>query len=291
MTSSATPPPFVRHAPGEPALPVVFDSPHSGFYFPPDFEPAATRGEIRTTWDAYVDELCAGVTAAGATLLAATFPRAYIDANRAADDIDPEILATPWPEPVALSEHSARGMGLIRRFALPGVPMYRRKLSVAEVRGRLDRWYQPYRAALAAELDAAWARHGAVWHFDMHSMKARGNAMNRDRGALRPDFVIGDRGGTTAPPELTAWVAAFFTRLGYTVTVNKPYQGADLVRAHGDPARRRFSVQIEINRGLYLDEATGERSAGFARVRDELSAFARAVAGRVRDELGGGRAA
>jgi N-formylglutamate deformylase len=95
MTAPGEPPPFLRHAPPGPALPVVFDSPHRGFHFPPDFAPSATRVEIRTTWDACVDELCAGVTAAGATLLAATFPRAHIDAHRAADDTDPEVPATP----------------------------------------------------------------------------------------------------------------------------------------------------------------------------------------------------
>ncbi len=280
--------PFAIVTPREGALPVVFDSPHSAIEYPPDFVPAATPSAIRTTWDAYVDELFGDVPASGATLLAARFPRAYIDANRAVNDIDPELLATAWPGPVELSEHSRRGMGLIRRFALPGVPMYARRLSVAEVRARIDGCYAPYRRALADAIDRAHREHGFVWHFNCHSMKSRGNAMNRDRGTARPDFAIGDREGTTAVPAFTAWVAAFFEGLGYRVKINDPYRGADIVRAHGQPAQRRYSVQIEINRALYLDEATYERHDRFDALREGLAHFGRAVAERARAEMSRG---
>jgi N-formylglutamate deformylase len=276
---------FVLAARTGPAVPVVFDSPHSGSAYPADFAPAASRAEIFTTWDAYVDELFGQVLAVGATLLAANFSRAYIDANRAASDIDPDVLEKLWPEPTNLSEHTRRGMELIRRFALPGVPMYDRKLSVAEVRCRIDHFYTPYRRALAETIEALWRRHGLVWHFNCHSMKSRGNAMNRDQGAARPDFVIGDRDGATAPPAFSSWVAAYFTGLGYGVKINDPYLGADIVRAHGDPVRGRYSVQIEINRALDLDEATCARGTRFRALRDELTGFARAVAARARDEI------
>ena len=278
-------PVFVLTEPTGPAAPVVFDSPHSGITYPSDFAPAATRAQIRTTWDAYVHELFGAVPATGATLLAANFPRAYLDANRAVSDIDPELLDSPWPEPIELSEHARRGMGLIRRFALPGVPMYDRRLSVAEVRRRIDECFIPYRHALREMIDAAWRRHGAVWHFNCHSMKSRGNAMNRDAGAARPDFVIGDRDGTTASPAFTVWVAEYFTQLGYRVKINDPYRGADIIRTHGDPARGRTSIQIEINRGLYLTEATCERGPRFATLRDELTGFAQAVAAQAREPL------
>jgi N-formylglutamate deformylase len=276
---------FVLITPRSDLVPIVFDSPHSGFEFPSDFRPIATRAQIRTTWDAYVDELCAGVVDAGATLLAARFPRAYIDVNRAADDIDPEVLDTPWPAPVAPSDYSTRGMGLIRRFALRGVPMYDRRLTVAEVAARIDDFYTPYRRALQAALDGAWRRYGAVWHFNCHSMKSQGRSPARGRRVERADFVIGDRHGTTAPPDLTAWVATFFSTRGYRVEINRPYRGADIVRTHGDPARRRYSLQIEINRALYMNEASGVRRAGLTRLQRELGDFARAMAGHARSEL------
>lgn len=276
---------FVIKAPRPPATPVVFDSPHSGFVFPPDFDPVASREQIQASWDAYVDELCAGVTACGASLLAATFPRAYVDANRAVDDIDSELLDTPWPQPTHLSDHSRRGMGLIRRLARPGVPMYDRHLTVAEIESRIDDYYTPYRRALRQLVDAAWKHHGAVWHFNCHSMKSRGNAMNRFNGASRPDFVIGDRHGTTSTPALTRWVADFFMHRGYSVRINDPYAGADIIREHGDPPRRRYSLQIEINRALYMDETNCERGRGFSRIRGDMTALAGAVEEFTRPEL------
>ncbi|MSU65160.1 MAG: N-formylglutamate amidohydrolase [Opitutus sp.] len=285
MTPSDAPAPFVLQGPAGPTAPVIFDSPHSAIDYPEDFAPTASREAIRTTWDAFVDELFGHVPAAGATLLAARFPRAYIDANRAVSDIDPDLLETPWPEPVELSEHTRSGMGLIRRFALPGVPMYERKLSVAEVRRRIDRFFIPYRQALQTAIDAAWGRHGVVYHFNCHSMKSRGNAMNRDNGATRPDLVISDRDGSTAAPEFTAWVADYFARLGYEVKINDPYRGADIIRTHGQPARGRTSIQIELNRALYMNEATFQRGPGFAEVQDHLTAFARAVAERTRQAV------
>lgn len=273
--------PLLIHRPAGASAPLVFDSPHSGIDYPSDFAPAASRQQIATTWDAHVDALFRGVTEAGAVLIAATFPRAYLDANRAADDIDPELLSEPWPEPVALSDHARRGMGLIRRYALPGVPMYHRRLSVAEVRRRIEDFHRPYREALRGEIDAAAARHGRVWHFNCHSMKSRGNAMNTDSGRARPDFVIGDRDGTSADPAVTRWVATHFSGLGYRVQVNDPYRGADIVRAHGDPSRGRCSVQIEINRALYMEEATCEPGPGFGRLQDHLAGFARAAAAQL----------
>jgi N-formylglutamate deformylase len=270
-------------APDEGEAPVVFDSPHSGMMWPADFSPAASRDAILTTWDAFVDELWQDAPAAGATLITARFPRAYVDANRAASDIDPELLAEPWPEPLAPTDYTRRGMGLIRRFALPGVAMYDRKLTVGEIRARLDRCYLPYRRVLQERLDTLWRRHGAVWHFNCHSMKSRGNAMNSDSGAPRPDYVISDRLGTTCAPAFTAWVAGFFSRRGRTVKINDPYRGGDLVRAFGAPAQRRHSVQIEINRALYLDEAAFRPNENFASVRRELAEFARAVTAHVRD--------
>jgi N-formylglutamate deformylase len=264
---------------------VVFDSPHSGFAFPADFHPSASRAQIRTTWDAYVDELCARVVDTGATLLSATFPRAYIDLNRAADDIDPAVLASPWPQPTRLSEHCSRGRGLIWRFALPSVTMYDRRLTVAEVAHRINDYYVPYRQALREAIDTAWKQYGVVWHFNCHSMKSRGNVVNRNFGVTRPDIAIGDREGTTAPPELSRWVATFFSERGFSTRINDPYPGADIVRSHGDPAHRRYSIQIEINRALYMDEPTCDRNHGFARVRDAMTELACAVVEHAREKV------
>ncbi len=262
-------------APTVPPAAVLVDSPHSGMEWPPDFVPSASHEAIASTWDAFVDELWSGAPAAGATLLAARFPRAYVDANRAVDDIDPDLLAEPWPGPIAPTSYSVRGMGLIRRSALPGVPMYDRRLRVDEVQHRIATYYGPYRDALASQLDALCARFGTVWHVNAHSMKSRGNAMNIDAGAGRPDVVVSDRLGTTADPALTRWVADWFRRTGFSTQVNDPYQGGDIVARAGAPAAGRHSIQVEFNRALYMDEAAVVRGGHFFELQAHCTAFLR----------------
>ncbi len=268
-------PPVLVREPVGPASPMVLDSPHSGMHWPRDFHPVASREAIHTTWDAYVEELWSEAPAAGATLLAATFPRAYVDVNRAEDDIDPDLLAEPWPTPLAPTTYSQRGMGLIRRLALPDVPMYAEPLRIAEVARRIEAYYRPYRRTLAERLDAVHARFGAVWHLDCHSMKSRGNAMNVDAGAARPDFVVSDRHGTTSDPAHTTWLAAWLRDRGHSVQVNTPYQGGDLVRTVGAPSAGRHSIQVEINRACYMDEVTFERGPRFDAMRATLGALVR----------------
>jgi N-formylglutamate deformylase len=283
-------PPVLVHEPTAPASPIVLDSPHSGMHWPADFRPAASREAIHTTWDAFVDELWGEAPAAGATLIAATFPRAYVDVNRAEDDIDPALLAEPWPTPLAPTPYSQRGMGLIRRHALPDVPMYATPLGVAEVARRIETYYRPYRRTLAARLDVLHAAFGAVWHIDCHSMKSRGNAMNVDAGAARPDVVVSDRHGTTSDPVYTAWVADWLRDQGLSVQVNTPYQGGDLVRTFGAPAAGRHSIQVELNRACYMNEVTFERGPRFGDMRTMLGALVREFAAHVSAHAAGERA-
>lgn len=273
--------PVIVRAAATGAVPVIVDSPHSGMDWPADFAPSAPREAILTTWDAFVDELWGDAPDEGATLIAATFPRAYVDVNRAEDDIDPELLATPWPAPLRPTAYTARGMGLIRRNALPNVPMYDAPLSVSAVKRRIRDYYHPYRATLAEHCARAQAASGAAWHLNCHSMKSRGNAMNVDAGAARPDLVVSDRHGSTAAPELTAWVAEWFRAQGLQVRINDPYQGGDLVRSLGAPAMGRHSIQLEINRALYMDEAAFARGPRFGEVRALCRAFIRALGSHV----------
>lgn len=249
------------------AVPILVDSPHSGFALPGDFGTIAPVDALRTTWDAFVDELWADAPSEGAALLAATFPRAYVDVNRREDDLDPSLLAEPWPAPLAPTDYSRRGMGLIRRLALPDVPMYAGPLSVAAVQARLEGYYRPYRAALRTRLDALRAAQGIAVLLNAHSMKSRGNAMNVDAGAERPDIVVSDRHGSTADPALTAVVADHFRAEGYRVQVNDPYQGGDIVRSFGAPSRGVHAIQVEVNRARYMDEAAFTRAAGFDALR------------------------
>ena len=276
---------IARPGMSEHCLPIVLDSPHSGTEYPINSGIIAPAAALGTTWDAYVDELWSAAAASGAPLLAARFPRAYIDPNRAPNDIDQAMLDAPWPDPLAPSAACLRGMGLIRLNALPGVPMYEGKLSAYEVRHRLRQYYEPYHGALAALLSNSYQRYGQVVHINCHSMKSVGNAMNADNGAVRPDIVVSDCLGQSASPELSAWIAALFGKLGYKVAINTPYQGGHIVKQYGAPASDRHSVQIEVKRGLYMDEARLEKHDGFLRLRRDLEIFVQALADYARAPL------
>jgi N-formylglutamate amidohydrolase len=277
-----TTPPFVLHRPPGPRAPLVLDSPHSGEHYPDDFDHAPPRDVVRQAEDTHVARLYRSAVALGATLLEANFPRAYVDANRSLADIDPELLAEPWPDVVSPSRKTVQGIGLVWRVARDGSPMYRRKLTSDELRRRIDACYRPYHAALAAELDARHAEFGAVWHIDCHSMPAHGDANADDPGRERADFVVGDRDGTTCATGFTAVVATTLGDLGYSVAINDPYKGVEIVRRHGRPAERRHSLQLEVKRTLYMDEATLLPHDGYARLEADLARLVAAVLRHVR---------
>ena len=273
---------YRRHDPTVAALPLVLDSPHSGTNYPADFDHLPSRAIVRRAEDTHVETLFGCAPDAGATLVEALFPRAYIDPNRHLSDMDPAVLEEPWPGPVALSRKTELGIGLVWRLAQGGVPMYARPLSVADVERRIALYYEPYHAAVTAALDERHRRFGAVWHLNCHSMPAVGDVMSDDPGRERAEFVLGDRDGTTCEPEFTAFVGATLSAMGYEVAVNDPYKGVELVRKHGRPAERRHSLQIEINRRLYMDEVSRARTAGFGALQADLVRLIEALADYVR---------
>jgi N-formylglutamate amidohydrolase len=274
--------------PTGPALPLVFDSPHSGAVYPEDFRFACPLATLRMAEDAHVDELFGAAPAHGATLLGALFPRSYIDANRSLADLDESLIDGRWPARVNPSEKTRLGMGLVRRLAKPGLPVYARKLPVAEVEHRIRTYYQPYHAALDAVCNRLHARFGVLWHLDCHSMPSTSQLLPGDKaGRPRADIVLGDRDGTTCAPEFTAFVARRMRDMGYEVRLNDPYKGVELVRRHGRPAERRHSLQIEVNRRLYMNEATLERNANFPRLKEDLTRLVAALAGYVAERVQG----
>jgi N-formylglutamate amidohydrolase len=261
---------FARHDPKSTPIALVLDSPHSGTVYPDDFDHLPPRSVVRQAEDTHVEALYATAPEVGATLVEALFPRAYIDPNRHHADIDAALLAEPWTGPMTPSRKTELGIGLVWRLAHRGAPMYARKLSAAEVRRRITDFYEPYHASVARALDERHAAFGAVWHINCHSMPAVGDVMSEDPGRARADFVLGDRDGTTCAPEFTAFVASTLGGLGYDVAINDPYKGVELVRMHGRPREQRHSLQVEINRRLYMDESTLERHRGFAGLQGNL---------------------
>ena len=250
-------------------LPLLFDSPHSGRAYPPDFHPACPSYMLAAAEDNEVDQLFAFVPSLDATLLAAQFPRTYIDVNRAVNDLDPHLLAHDWPGARPTARAHA-GIGLIRRLVRPDVPLYAGKLDAAAVRHRIAHYYEPYHAALKNLLDKAHYRFGHVWHINCHSMPAK-------LDPTQPDFVLGDRDGTSCGRDFTFILRDSLRDLGYRVALNKPYKGVEIVRRHGRPREGRNSVQLEINKALYWDEQHQQRKPQFGKLQDDLAAMTKTI--------------
>lgn len=260
-------------------VPLVLDSPHSGSDYPDDFKPAVPLAQLRQAEDSHVDELYAAGPSLGATLVRARFPRSYIDPNRSLLDIDASLLDAPWPGPAIVSRKTELGIGLIWRLLDDGRPIYDRKLPVEEVKQRIVRYHQPYQRAVKDALDHAYEHFGAVWHLNLHSMPAVSSAISEEGpGVPRADFVLGDRDGSTCEAAFTALVAEHLKGLGYDVRINQPYKGVELVRAFSDPAANRHSLQVEVNRRLYMDEASRMKTSNFARLQADLESLLRHVA-------------
>jgi N-formylglutamate deformylase len=270
---------LIHHGPAEAAVPLVLDSPHSGREFPADFDAAVSEFDLREGEDCYVDELYAPAAELGVPLLAAQFPRTYLDPNRHQGDIDLGLIeGGHWPHGHVPSGKARIGKALIWRTLDDGRPIYARKLRVEEVVARIDRFHAPYHRQLKQVLDATHARFGAVYHINCHSMPAVGGKQGEGgEGQARAEFVLGDRDGTTCDPAFTEFVRATLAAMGYDVAVNDPYKGVELVRAYSDPAARRHSLQLEINKKLYMDEATREKHAGFAALQASMTRLVEAI--------------
>ena len=252
------------------AIPLVCDSPHSGSTYPADFQTILPTSILRWAEDAHVDALWSSVPQHGGSLLCAEFPRSYVDVNRDLDDIDPNILAEPWTSEVRPTEKSRLGYGLFWH-SVNGHAMYDRKLWVGELENRISSYYEPYHAALWRLIEAAVEEFGSVWHLNLHSMPSNTySALQDHSGKELADFVLGDRDGTTCDPTLTGIVEDYLVGCGYTVARNEPFKGVALVARIGQPSEGRHSLQIEINRRLYMNESTFERNANYPALQAHL---------------------
>jgi N-formylglutamate amidohydrolase len=257
-----------RRDPQKAEVPLVFDSPHSGSHYPGDFRFCCPLNVLRTAEDTYVDELYAAAPELGATLIGAVFPRSYLDPNRAVDDLDTALIDGHWPAPLTPSHKTRAGLGLVRRVARTGTPIYDGKLSIAEILARIERYHTPYHRVLDEACGRLHGKFGVVWHVNCHSMPSQRSAK---KGGQCADFVLGDRDGTTCEPEFTDFVAGVLRGRGYTVRINEIYKGVEIVKRQGRPAEQRHSLQIEVDRTLYMDQKTLERSEGFARLQADIT--------------------
>jgi N-formylglutamate amidohydrolase len=267
-------PPFEIRESAEQRVPFVFNSPHSGNHYPERFL-ALTRLDrmaIRRSEDCYVDELFGSAVPLGAPLLAANFPRAYLDVNREPWELDPRMFAEPVPPFANIrSARVAGGLGTVPKLVGEGLDIYSGRLPLAEAVSRIEHVYKPYHDALKRLLTRTHSRFGYAVLIDCHSMPS--TAMTPG-GAQRPDIVIGDRFGASADPRLTLLVRDEFQSRGYKVQLNRPYAGGYITEHHGRPARGAHALQLEINRGLYINEMTFEENSGYASLVATLAEIA-----------------
>ena len=264
---------LVRYLPGN--APLVLDSPHSGVDYPKDFRSALSLDVLRRAEDTHVEKLYDFAPGLGVAWVEALFPRSYLDANRDLTELDVELLEDAWPGPLstdpAVLSKVRLGKGLIWRCTDEGLDLYDRKLTSAEVRQRIERCWNPYHAAVAQAIANAHARHGYSIHLNCHSMPAvAASHATEFPGLVHADFVIGDRDGSSASPALSGLVCEVLRGFGYEVSYNHPYKGVELVRRYGDPAAQRHSIQVEVNRKLYMDENTLQPHSGFDLLRGHL---------------------
>ena len=266
-------PAFARHEPSRLSTPLVFSSPHSGRFYPPDFIASSRLApdRLRKSEDAYVEELFADVPFHGAPLLAARFPRAYLDLNREPYELDPDLFEDALP--AFVNTRSLRvlgGLGTIARVVGEAEEIYGRRLTVAEGMGRIDRLYWPYHAELRGLIDRAERHFGCAVLIDCHSMPSAMGAPGTPAEGTRAHFVLGDRFGASCASELTRYVEMVLTGMGYDVALNRPYAGGYITEHYGNPVRGVHALQLEVNRSLFTDEALLTVSRGFVQLREDM---------------------
>ena len=257
--------PFHIHRPRFQTLPFVFASGHSGRCYPDSLITQSKLDAItlRRSEDAFVDELFAGAAGLGAPMIAACFPRAYCDVNRAISELDAGMFDAPLDRVIdAPSPRVAAGLGVIPRIVRDGAEIYTRKLSAGEAELRLSRLYRPYHAALAGLVEETRKRFGVAIVVDCHSMPSALSV---------PDIVLGDRYGASAPPLLTGWAENAFVTGRFSTARNAPYAGGYTTMLYGRGSSGLFGLQIEINRGLYLDEDRIQRKPSFESLKKRIT--------------------
>ena len=259
--------------PNEQLIPFVLNSPHSGRIYPRCFLECACLDPvgIRRSEDHYVDELFSSGVRLGAPMLAANFPRSYVDVNREPYELDPKMFSGRLPPYANTSSiRVAGGLGTVPKIVAENMDIYRQKLPVEEALARIEDIYKPYHAMLRKLIARTHARFGTAILIDCHSMPSN---IRLSGSGVRPDFIIGDRYGTSASVELSRLALRLLEDFGFVAVRNKPYAGGFITEHYGRPGRGLHALQIEINRGLYIDETTLKKKPEFGRIADLMRIF------------------
>ncbi|MGH8617197.1 MAG: N-formylglutamate amidohydrolase [Burkholderiales bacterium] len=273
---------FLRYEPTATPAPLLVDVSRSGREYPPEYRSPLPFTTVHDNVSMYVEDLWAGAPAAGGTLLYACFPNTWVDVNRNEADMDPAVVDGNWPHPLKPTARTLEGLGLIKTKSRYGEPFQERKLAVAEIEERLALYYRPYHAELKRIADDLYARFGVLRQISCHCMSAVGAPTHPDAGKPRADFCVSDLKGKTSSPAFMALIADTLKGMGYSVSINEPYVGNELIARHGQPSRGADSVQVEINKKLFMDTKTFRATDGLAKVKADLDRLLAAVAADTR---------
>ncbi|MEM1047288.1 MAG: N-formylglutamate amidohydrolase [Pseudomonadota bacterium] len=269
----STSPAFEQIGPRDGGRPILFNSPHSGRCYPRSFLDSSRLDaiQIRRSEDTFVDELFRPAIDHGAAFMHAFFPRAFLDVNREPYELDPSMFSGSLPTYANVrSIRVAGGLGTIARIVSESEEIYAQSLSVEDAIDRIETIYKPYHTALRDMLGAIRSQSGIAILIDCHSMPSLGRT---PMGRGRPDFILGDRYGSSCASDITSTVAGKLKSMGYTVGRNKPYAGGFITEHYGRPADRLHALQIEVNRGLYMNEADYSRSVDFVRLAEDINSL------------------
>lgn len=261
---------FQIQAPTKQTCPFVFDSPHSGRFYPQSFinHSCLNALQLRSSEDYLVDKLFEAAPKWGASLIKANFPRAFVDLNREPYELDAELIEGDLPEFANTSSvRVLGGLGTIPRNVAEHLKIYAKKIDKREVFARLDYVYAPYHAALRRLIAKTYVQFGYAVLIDCHSMPEHG------RGPAKPDIIIGDRYGASCDGGLSSMARKIFADLGYKVSHNSPYAGGFITQHYGRPENGLHCIQIEINRGLYMDEKQLRPLGHFSKICADMSEF------------------
>lgn len=275
---------FHRFDPTVSPVPVILDVSRSGREYPPDFRSPIPFTVLHDNVSMYVEELWGAAPQVGVTMLYALFPNTYIDANRNELDLDAGLIEGEWPVPLKPTV-SMRGLGLLKSKSRYGEPMQERKLTVAEVVERLDKYHRPYHQELGAIIARLRSSFGFVYQLSCHCMSAIGAPTHPDPGKERSDFCLGNISGKTATEEFITFVAGTIRGLGFSCSVNEPYNGGELNTRYGDPANGIESIMIEINKKRFMDTKTFRKTQGFDEIKSAATKVLNAVAARAQERL------
>ena len=261
--------------------PVVYCSPHSGSDYPEYFLEISQLDmlTLRQSEDCFVDEIFGAAPMLGSPLVKANFPRAYLDVNREPYELDPGMFEDPLPTYANTTSYRvAGGFGTVARVVAEGMEIYADKLPLAEAERRIESLYMPFHETLAQILEDTSGQFDCAVLVDCHSMPSSAGRRTRSTGYQRPDFILGDRFGTSCAPVIVETAERVLLDQGYSVARNAPYAGGHTVQRYGQPATGTHALQIEVSRGLYMDERRIERLPGLDRLIDDMADLVNALA-------------